>query len=161
MRCIMTTEENPPFYESSVRFDSQRIRAAAVYCADGRYGEQFDDLLQHALGLPRYDRLAVPGGAACLASHFSTYRQEEGVVEQLRFLVQVHGLERIVLIAHEGCAFYGERLDVSPLQIETQQREDMKKAFHRVRALSQDLEVSAFFARNNWKGLVQFEQVQF
>ena len=31
-----------------------------------------------ALGLPRYDRLAVPGGAACLAGYFATYREEEG-----------------------------------------------------------------------------------
>lgn len=49
------------FFESSVGFDSNRIRAAAVYCSDGRFGEQFDDLLHNKLPLPRYDRLAVPG----------------------------------------------------------------------------------------------------
>ena len=75
-------------YDSPIPFDSRRIQAAAVYCSDGRLGEQVDDLLQHALQLPRYDRLAVPGGAACLAGHFSTYREEEGVIEQLRFLVE-------------------------------------------------------------------------
>lgn len=157
----MPTEQNHPFYESSVPFDANRIRAAAVYCSDGRFGEQFDDLLHNALGLPRYDRLAVPGGAACLASHFETYREEEGVVEQLRFLVRVHGLERVVLIAHEHCAFYSERLRVSPLQIESQQREDMKKAIRRVRGLSRELTVSAFFARQHWSGMVQFELVEF
>jgi hypothetical protein len=156
----MHAEENKSFYESSVRFDANRIRAAAVYCSDGRFGEQFDDLLRNALQLPRYDRLAVPGGAACLASHFATYREEEGVFEQLRFLVNVHGLERVVLIAHENCAFYSERLQVSPLQLETQQREDMKKAVRRVRSLSQTLSVSAFFARKHWKGMIQFESVE-
>jgi hypothetical protein len=85
-----------------------------------------------ALKLPRYDRLAVPGGAACLASHFSAYREEEGVIEQLRFLVHVHDLERVVLVAHEGCAFYTERLHVSPLQLESQQYDDIKKAVRRV-----------------------------
>ncbi len=101
----MNTEGIPPFYESPVKFDASRIRAAAVYCSDGRYGEQFDDLMQTSLKLPRYDRLAVPGGAACLARHFAIYREEEGVSEQLRFLVKVHGLERVVLIATKTAPF--------------------------------------------------------
>lgn len=157
----MDAEQNQSCYESSVRFDGNRMRAVAVYCSDGRFGEQVDDLLHNALQLPRYDRLAVPGGAACLASHFVTYREEEGVLEQLRFLVRVHSLERVVLIAHESCGFYSNRLRVSPLRIETQQREDMKKAVRRVRALSRDLSVSAYYARLGGNSTVQFEPVEF
>ena len=155
----MPAKENKPFYESSVPFETSRIRAAAVYCSDGRFGEQFDDLLHNALGLPRYDRLAVPGGAACLAHHFATYREEQGVAEQLRFLVDVHGLEQVVLIAHENCAFYSERLHVSPLQLETQQRQDMEKAVRQCRLISRTLSVSAFFARKHRKDVIQFESV--
>jgi hypothetical protein len=156
----MGTEEKAAFYESSVSFDTNRIRAAAVYCSDGRFGHQFDDLLQNALKLPRYDRLAVPDGAACIASHYSTYREEEGVVEQLRFLIEVHRLERIVLIAHENCAFYLERLNVSPLQLETQQIEDMQKAVRRVQSLSNELQVDAYFARIRSDRTVRFERVR-
>jgi hypothetical protein len=156
----VSTPKNQSFFESSVRFDSNRIRAAAVYCSDGRYGDQFDELMHQALKLPRYDRLAVPGGAACLASHFATYREEEGVVEQLRFLIHVHGLERVVLIAHEDCAFYTQRLQVSPLQLESRQREDMQKAVGRVRAIEPNLMINAFFARKTWDGTVRFESVE-
>ena len=155
----MNTEGIPPFYESPVKFDASRIRAAAVYCSDGRYGEQFDDLMQTSLKLPRYDRLAVPGGAACLARHFAIYREEEGVSEQLRFLVKVHGLERVVLIAHEECAFYTQRLQVSPLQLEAQQQEDMVKAVQRVRTIGPDLLVEVFFARRKADGTIQFQSV--
>jgi hypothetical protein len=156
----MHTMGNQVFFESSVRFDSNRIRAAAVYCSDGRFGDQFDELMHAALALPRYDRLAVPGGAACLAGHFATYREEEGVVQQLRFLVQAHDLERVILIAHEHCAFYTQRLQVSPLQLESQQREDMKKALRRVTSISSNLLVHAFYARKTWEGTVQFESVE-
>ena len=155
----MDTEENQVFFESSVCFDCRRIRAAAVYCSDGRLGDQFDELMHGALKLPRYDRLAVPGGAACLASHFAIYREAEGVAEQLRFLVQVHDLERVVLIAHQDCAFYTQRLKVSPLQLESQQREDMKKAVRRVRSIGPNLRIDVFFARQNWEGAVQFESI--
>ena len=134
-------------YESSVPFAAERIQAVAVYCSDGRFGEQVDDLLQNALQLPGYDRLALPGGGACLAHHFSTYREEEAALSQLRFLVEAHSLQRVVLIAHEDCAFYTERLHVSQLQLETRQREDLEKAVSRVRGLAHGLTVVAYFAR--------------
>ena len=156
----VSSNQSPPVFESSEPFDTNRIRAAAVYCSDGRFGEQFDELLHSHLRLPRYDRLAVPGGAACLARHFATFREEEGVIEQLRFLINVHEIERVVLIAHEGCAFYGERLKVSPLQLETQQREDLRKAVRQVRVLSKSVLVEAYFARVSFEGRVQFQEAE-
>lgn len=149
-----------PAYSSAVPFSTQRIRAAAVYCSDGRFGEQVDDLLHTALQLPRYDRLAVPGGGACLASHFVTYRESEGVLAQLRFLIDVHALERVVLIAHENCAYYTERLHISPLQLESRQREDIRRAVRRVQSLSSGLAVDAFFARIRRDATIQFEPVE-
>lgn len=106
----------------------------------------------------RYDRLAVPGGAACLAWHFETYREEEGVVEQLRFLASVHKVQRVVLVAHEGCAFYSERLHVPPLELKARQREDISKAISRVRDFGLGIEVTAFFARLSG-ATVRFERI--
>lgn len=136
----------PTIYRSSVPFETVRIRAAAVYCSDGRFGAHVDDLLHNTLKLPRYDRLAVPGGAACLAGHFNAYREEEGVAEQLRFLLSVHEVRRVVLIAHAGCAYYTEWLRVSPLQLEARQREDLAKAINHVKRFSIDLEIEAYYA---------------
>jgi hypothetical protein len=81
----MNTRDKFTVYESPVRFHENRIRAAAVYCSDGRFGEHVDDFLHNALKLPRCDRLAVPGGAACLAGHLFAYREEWGLVEQLHY----------------------------------------------------------------------------
>ena len=147
-------------FESSVKYNADRIQAAAVYCSDGRFGEQFDEFMHTALGLPRYDRLAVPGGPACLARHFSLYREEDGVSEQLRFLVQVHQLQRIVLIAHQNCAFYTQRLQISALHLETQQHEDMQTAVERGRSIGPNLLIEAFFARMKHDGTIHFEVVE-
>ena len=155
----MNSNTGQPFFESSVKYDADRIQAAAVYCSDGRFGEQFDDLMHNALGLPHYDRLAVPGGAACLARHFAIYREEDGVSEQLRFLVKVHELERVVLIAHQDCAFYTHRLQISPLQRETQQREDLQKAVERVRSIGPSLAIDTFFAHKKRNGTIHFEAI--
>lgn len=116
------------FFESQIPFNRSRIRTAVVYCSDGRFGEQVDDLLHVALELPRDDRLSVPGGASCLAQHFVTHREQAAILEQLRFLVEVLQLETVVLIAYEECAFYTQRLRISPWQLESQQRQDFQKA---------------------------------
>jgi hypothetical protein len=146
-------------YRSSLRFDENRIRAAAVYCSDGRFGEHFEDFLHNGLGLRRYDRLVVPGGAACLAGHFLACREEDGLVEQLRFLIRAHGLQRLVLIAHQDCAFYSERLHVPAPQLETRQQEDMQIAVARIRSIARSLAVEAFFARKHPDGTIRFESL--
>jgi hypothetical protein len=146
-------------FDSTFLFEAARIGAAAVYCSDGRYGDHIDEFLHRGLGLPRYDRLAVPGGAACLAGHFATYREEEGVLEQLRFLVRVHAIERIVLVAHQDCAFYTQWLRVSPMSLLEQQRADMIKAARRVERLRSGLRVDAWFARP-LDGRIRFEPLE-
>jgi hypothetical protein len=154
---IMKPREEHPGFDSSVRFDENRIHAAAVYCSDGRYGEQFDDFLHNGLKLPRYDRLAVPGGAACLAGHFLACRQEDALIEQLRFLIRAHGLQKVVLIAHQGCAFYTDLLHVPAAQVEARQREDLLAAVDRIRSVSRELAIGMFFARRYPDGKVRFE----
>ncbi len=137
-------------------FGHDRIQAAALYCSDGRFGDQVDDLLHNALELPRYDRLVVPGGPACLAGHFTSFREDEAVMEQLRFLVTVHRIRQLVLIAHQDCAYYGEHLGITPTQIESRQKEDLARVRERLRGLNSDLQVQVFFARQDG-GAVRFE----
>ena len=134
-------------YESKLAYDRTRIKAASVYCSDGRVGEHFDEFLQQGLSLPRYDRVALPGGPACLAGHPQAHLEEQGVVDELKFLVESHGLKRIVLIAHQGCAFYMDRLKLEGRRLELVQRADLVRAAafaHRVTGLS---DIAAFFAR--------------
>jgi carbonic anhydrase-like protein len=136
-----------PLYESATAYDPARIHAAAIYCSDGRVGEQIDEFLHHGLGLPRYDRVAVPGGPACLAGSLVTFQEARAVEDALRFLLQVHDLEKVVLIAHEGCAYYRERLGVPEASLVAVQRQDLEKAVRVVRRLQADLVVDAFLAR--------------
>lgn len=123
-------------YSSPVPFVAERIHAAAVYCSDGRVGEAFDDFLTHGLSLPRYDRVALPGGPACLAGYPEARLEEQGVLDELRFLVEAHELDRIVLIQHAGCAFYGQRLEVAQDHMSSLQRADLVRAAHFVRRMT-------------------------
>lgn len=146
-------------HRSSIPYDARRIHAAAVYCSDGRVGEQFDEFLQLGLGLPRYDRVALPGGPACLAGHEQAHLEERGVVDELMFLVDVHKLSRVILIAHQGCAFYTNRLKLEEPRLELVQRADLVRAaayVHRVTGLER---IEGYFARIR-EGGVEFESIQ-
>lgn len=146
-------------YECRLPYEKSRIQAGAIYCSDGRVGEHFDDFLQNGLGLPRYDRVALPGGPACLAGHKQAHVEEQGVVDELQFLVEVHKLKRIVLIAHEGCAFYSTRLDLQPRRMELVQKADLVRAAAFVIRVTGINAVEAYFARNQ-EGTVLFEPVE-
>lgn len=137
--------DNP--FTSSLPFDHTRTRAAAIYCSDGRYNEQFDEFLHTRLNLPCYDRLVVPGGPAALAGHMIAHRAEDELDDELRFLIQHHELNRVVLLAHAGCGFYLKKLMVTPATLRESQEADLHRAATRVRAMAANLQVEAYFAQ--------------
>lgn len=136
----------PVSWRARQPFATERIRAVAIYCSDGRWGQQFDEFLHDSLRLPRYDRLAIPGGAAALAGHIASWREADALQDQLRFLVEVHGLERVVLIAHHQCAYYTQKLHVAAANLREQQEADLAKAVESIRAISTRLDIDAYFA---------------
>jgi hypothetical protein len=146
-----------PTFTSSLPFEAERVGAAAVYCADGRFGDQMDEFLHLGLGLPRYDRVAVPGGAACLADHIQAMRERSALERQLRFLIEAHELTRVVLIAHQDCGFY-KTVRWRAASLEAQQFADLARAADRLRAYGIGLEVDAYIARRI-NGRVQFDLV--
>lgn len=145
-------------FESRIPYEHSRIHAAAIYCSDGRIGEHFDEFLQVGLGLPRYDRVALPGGPACLAGHPQASLEEKGVLDELQFLVQHHALKRIVLIAHQGCAFYASRLELKEPRLELVQRADLVRAAAYVNRITGLNRIDAYFARLE-ADRVRFERV--
>lgn len=145
-------------FRSSIPWEHQRIGAAAIYCADGRYNDQTDDFLHNRLELPRYDRVVIPGGAACLAPHTLAMRERGALEKQLRFLIESHMLNRVVLIAHEDCGFYKHVLRLRTA-MEPQQHTDLRHVANVIRSWSGDVLVEAYFARKA-DSLVQFEPVE-
>jgi hypothetical protein len=156
----MKKQSNSPapskVYQSALPFDEHRVGAAAVYCSDGRFGEQMDEFLHQNLGLPAYDRVAVPGGAACIAGHMMVHHEAAALERQLSFLITAHALTKVVLIAHDNCGFY-KGLWITAASPEQQQAIDLKKAADLIRSHHPTVVVEGYFARRV-DGKVQFEK---
>jgi hypothetical protein len=146
-------------FDSSLAYDGDRIHAVALHCCDGRFGDHVDDFMQNGLGLPRYDRLTCPGGPVALAGRLATFWELRGVEEQLRFMIKAHELERVVLIAHQPCAYYITRLGVPPESMESEQRQDLEQAMWEVQRMAPGLDIGSFVS---WvdAGKVRFEKLQ-
>jgi hypothetical protein len=143
----MVKSPTPQSYVSSLPYEAARVYAAAVYCSDGRIGDHVDDFLHHGLGLPRYDRVACPGGPVALSGRFQAFWDARGAEEQLRFLAQVHDVRTVVLIAHANCAYYGTRLSIPADRLEAEQRDDLRKATVAVHRLMPNADVRRYFAQ--------------
>jgi Putative carbonic anhydrase len=133
-------------FTSSLPWDGERIHAMALYCSDGRWGEAFDEFCQHHLGIPRYDRWAVPGGPAWLLPSGEQTGFLQAARLQVEFLVNVHGLERMVLITHYGCAYYGQRLSGSADETLAAQAADLRRAADELREWFPNMLVETYLA---------------
>ncbi len=145
-------------FESTAPYSPERIHAAAMYCSDGRMGEHFDNFLTVGLSLPRYDRVILPGGPACLAGYPEMIVNEESVVDELKFLIDAHQLRRVVLVQHQNCAFYTSRLGLSEPRLELVQRADLVRAAAYISRVVKLDQVEGYFARID-NGRVRFEPV--
>lgn len=133
-------------YHAIERWHPERIGALALYCSDGRWGEVFDEFCHRHLQIPRYDRWAVPGGPAWTANPQGDASSHQAIRRQLDFLVQVHNLERIVLITHFGCAWYGQKLQQSPDECLTAQAADIRSAAAHLRSWYPGMQLEAYLA---------------
>jgi len=146
-------------FTSGRRWNPERIRALALYCSDGRWGEACDEFCQRHLQIPRYDRWAVPGGPAWLARQHDESGLGGAAREQLDFLVRAHQLEQIVLIAHFGCAYYGDWLGRSPEECIDMQIQDIGAAAGALRRSYPAMRIEGYFAMRSGNSL-SFHELQ-
>ena len=115
-------------YQSPVEYKNSGVRAAAVYCSDGRFAAQCEDFLRNGLGIDRCDLIVLPGGPARLAGYDDPAFEKNAVLDELAFLVEAHALERIILIQHDDCGFYQHQLGISADELRPLQNTDVARA---------------------------------
>lgn len=85
--------------------EEYRADAAVVWCFDDRFTLAVQKFLKR-MGIAHADLVRVAGGAKLLASP-NDESERKFVLEQLRLSRQLHGTDRVMLIAHRDCGAYG------------------------------------------------------
>ena len=103
----------------SGQWSSARPNVLVVACSDGRVQEATDVFLANELGIVRYDRFYVPGGAGALVPSGYDFARAHQMRRECRYLIQLHGIGTIVLLMHgpvaggpaeAACADYRRKL---------------------------------------------------
>lgn len=134
-------------YTSSLPWNAEHGSTLAVYCSDNRFGGPTEEFLQRYLGVGQIDRFIVCGGPAWLVLREDTLREYEVARKSLHFLVEHHGLRRILLVAHQDCGFYKAlRPEASEAERRILQEADLQEAARVLSAWFAGISVAAYYA---------------
>ena len=134
-------------YVARTPFVDGPITDLVVFCSDARFGAQSEEFVAQILGHSRFDRLVAPGGPACMLGASGALYDEGRIVQRLNwFLIENHDIDRVLLIAHEGCAYYTIKLGVEIGGLRWRQEDDLRRVADQIRDVKPGLRVEAFFA---------------
>jgi len=142
-------------YDSPMPADTEPMQAVVVYCSDGRFGDHVRDFLEARLGIERFDAIAVAGGPVRLVEPTA----EHEVLDDVTFLIESHGLQRVVLIQHEDCGHYRHRLGLEGEDAIERQIADLFAAREVLRQSTGVRQVDLYILRMKPTGL-RFEPVR-
>ena len=130
-------------------WNPQRPEAVVITCVDGRWYRHFQEFakvhLEAGMGT---DFMAVPGGIEPMTLADDVPKDFNFFRRRLEALVEAHGTRRIVVIAHQDCAWYRARMTTAtPEVIRTRQIADMRRARLWLRARFPGVTVEPYFAR--------------
>ena len=135
-------------FESRLPWNPERPNTVIITCVDGRWFHHFQEFARDHLNAgERTDFVAVPGGVEPLTlvdfvpKDFNFFRR------RLESLVEAHGTERIVAIAHQDCAWYKAHT-VGPFTLDLRDRQlrDLRRSAAWLRRVFPDVAVETYFA---------------
>jgi carbonic anhydrase len=120
-----------------------------VHCSDHRFQAGFYEFLNLKLNLnENYDLLVLPGGPQCLTLVEYLPKFAWAGWKWFRFLVDAHGLKRIILIAHQDCGWYKSLPDFlhSTADPRAKQEEDLRRVRQTLLKENPELSVELYCA---------------
>jgi len=158
-----------PVYTSQTPFVEKISSVLVITCSSNAFMPYVSEFLEKQLGLPQgsYDWLAVPGGPQFLL--LTEYLPKFAWVGQkwLKFLIERHRLNRLIVISHEDCAWYKEerllpaffqKYGVLDKSLKDRQKEDLRAVSAIVRDLVTPIAIEAYYAEKGSDGFVHFTQ---
>ena len=119
--------------------------ALVVHCSDHRFIPAFEQLVEKQLGIADYDLIAVPGGPQFLAALDYLPKFAWAGNRWVKFLIEGHGLNRVVLIGHEDCGWY-KQLHGSHAGLEAKLRADLLHAREQLQQALGGVAVECWYA---------------
>ena len=150
--------------DSSVPFLSEARRedgapdALVLHCSDHRFQSGFREFLAEGLGLSSYALIAIPGGGHFLSMEYLFPKLAKTGLESMSFHIKRAKPHRVILIGHDDCRFFKERLEFyfPEGDLKKKQTANLRKARAIVLERFPGLPVELFFVEADPAGSLQF-----
>ncbi len=136
-------------YESNGNWDPERPDTLIITCVDGRWYRHFQEFARVHLGAgERTDFVAVPGGIEPMTLRDRVPKDFNFFHRRITTVIEAHGTERIVAIAHQDCTWYKARArGVPAAEMKAHQIGDLQRAARLLREMFAGVTVETYFAR--------------
>ncbi|MDO8559167.1 MAG: hypothetical protein Q7R84_02440 [bacterium] len=87
-------------------FYGAKTDTLVIHCSDYRFRKAFGAFIKENFGTENYDSLVIPGASQILS--FMNFLPIFSVIFEkfIKFLVEKHGIKRMIIVMHEDCAWY-------------------------------------------------------
>jgi carbonic anhydrase len=101
--------------------------ALVIHCVDHRFQQAFNKFIGDELKIAVFNPIVIAGGALAVSSdHFAKFGY---IWDQVDLFVKEKGVNRIILINHEDCAWYKyENPGLKPDELKELGRSDLSRA---------------------------------
>jgi hypothetical protein len=149
-------------YISRARPEDAACEAVVIHCSDHRFQAGFHEFLSEGLQLVSYALLAVPGGGHFVTLEHLMPKFFSVNLQSLSFLLKRTGSPRVILIGHDDCLFFKERVQFFFTEPEFNQKQvaNLKKARNALQKRLPGKRVELYFADSNRDGSVEFSDIE-
>jgi hypothetical protein len=148
-------------FQSEARRHEGTPDALVIHCSDHRFQHSFREFLAEGLKLPSYALIAMPGGGHFFTLEYVLPKYAKVGMQSVRFHLERARPHRIVLIGHDDCLFFKERVQFyySEPDLHAKQAAGLRKARAIAEVQFPGLPVELFFADTRPDGSVQFLRI--
>ena len=148
-------------YRSSSSREEPTAEAVVIHCSDHRFQGVFQEFLTEGLRLRSYSLLAIPGGGHFLPLEQLFPKFAKTGLQSLSFLVKRGKPRKVILIGHDDCLFFKERIQFFFLEADLNQKQlaNLRQARKIIIGRFPGLGVELYFADAQVSGAVQFLRV--
>ncbi|HEY3330070.1 MAG TPA: carbonic anhydrase [Capsulimonadaceae bacterium] len=156
-------------FESEIEWYPSRPHILVIACSDGRLQKSLDDFLHENMGVTDYDRLFAPGGPGAFTPDGVEPVRSAQFLQELRFLVRAHGIERIILVFHSAAeggpvdSICGDYMRLFPgadqKKVADQQSRDLVEVIELISKNFPEVEIQSFRAEVTAKHHVRFVEL--
>jgi hypothetical protein len=145
-------------YAAHGKREEATAEAVVIHCGDHRFQGVFREFLAEGLKLRSYSLLSLPGGAHFIPLEALLPKFAKTGLQSLSFLVKRSRPRRVILIGHDDCLFFKERLQFFFLEADLKEKQlaNLRRARRAVQERFPGLAVELYFAGAQPGGAVEF-----